>query len=541
MAANTNTANFNTSDAVAAANHSPSSRNQSNRAIKAASSPWTEMFRGENEPIAGIPLTPSSFSSSPPSTVLTEPPVATVDEDEGVESENAGPNGNAGKKPAWNKPSNDDAKVGAVMGTNKWPALSESAKVPSKSSSDSPRALLDGSSSSPSVVSVSQGNGSALTSSTSQKPVSNNANTNSNTTPNHITPTRQKSMKRNSNNSASNGGPSQLPPQDPVVESPVNSPSSRNHVQRSGFVSQSHTGGNDQPHPRNSYRHRNGGPHPRGDGSHHQNFGGRRNQDHGNHEWNGRNFNSRDGQVQPRVAPRVMRHPPPPPPPPVPNTIPFIGHTPMRPFGTPMGMGYPDMTSLYMVPAAPPDSLRGLSFVAPMPQVFFPAPEPHDNQLHASIANQIDYYFSNENLIKDTYLRQNMDEQGWVPVKLIAGFKKVSLLTDNIQLITDALQSSTVVEVQGDKVRKRNDWMRWIMPPSVQFPIISGQDTLVARVQNISLEQRNTNQSGARGQGDNAGGLSCRPSFGDFNNQPQLFNSEGTAVSAQGGPANHSN
>ncbi|GMI68219.1 La related protein 1c [Hibiscus trionum] len=532
MAANINTANFNTAAAATAVNHSPSSPNQSHRALKAASSPWTEMLRGENDPITGIPLTPLSPSSSPLSTTVTEPPVATVDEEEGVESESAGLNGNAGKKPAWNKPSNGDAKVGAVMGTNKWPALSESAKGPSKSSSDSPRASSDGSSSSPSVVPVSQGSGSAPPSLISQKPVSNNATTNSNSTPNHITPARQKSMKRNSNISASNGCLSQPPPQGPVVESPVNSPSSRDHIQRSGSVSQSQAGGNDHPHPRNSYRNRNGGPHPRGDGSHHQNFGGRRNQYHGNHEWNGRNFNNRDGHLQPRGAPRVMRHPPPPP---VPNTIPFIA-TPMQPFGTPMG--YPgEMASLYMIPAAPPDSLRGLPFVAPMSPVFFPGPEPHDNQLHANIVNQIDYYFSNENLIKDTYLRQNMDEQGWVPIKLIAGFKKVSLLTDNIQLITDALQSSTIVEVQGDRVRKRNDWMRWIMPHSVQFPAISGQDTLVARVQTISLEQ-----SGARSQEDsNAGGLSGRPSFGDFNNQPQLFNSEGTAIGAQGGPANNSN
>lgn len=33
---------------------------------------------------------------------------------------------------------------------------------------------------------------------------------------------------------------------------------------------------------------------------------------------------------------------------------------------------------------------------------------------------------SNENLIKDIYLRQNMDDQGWVLIKLIAGFNKVS-------------------------------------------------------------------------------------------------------------------
>ena len=147
-------------------------------------------------------------------------------------------------------------------------------------------------------------------------------------------PARQRSMKRNGNNSASNGGLSQPLPQGPVVEAPLKSPSSRDHMQRSGFVSQPHSGGNDHPHPRYSFRHRNGVPHPRGDGSHHQNYGGRRNQDHGNQDWNGRNFNSRDVHMQPRVVPRLMRHPAPPPPP---NTAPFISHLPMRPFGNHMG------------------------------------------------------------------------------------------------------------------------------------------------------------------------------------------------------------
>ncbi|TYI39306.1 hypothetical protein ES332_A02G089200v1 [Gossypium tomentosum] len=90
-----------------------------------------------------------------------------------------------------------------------------------------------------------------------------------------------------------------------------------------------------------------------------------------------------------------------------------------------------------------------------------------------------------------------MDDQGWVPIKLIAGFKK------------------------GDQVRKRIDWMRWIMPPSVHFPTKSGQDTLAARVQNISLDQRAANQSGASNPEDSDAG---RPSYGDFSNQPQLFN-----------------
>ncbi|OMP05486.1 putative lupus la ribonucleoprotein [Corchorus olitorius] len=65
-------------------------------------------------------------------------------EDEGVENGSAGPNGNASKRPAWNKPSNRVAELGPVMGAHRWPALSESARVSFKSSSDLSRGSSDG-------------------------------------------------------------------------------------------------------------------------------------------------------------------------------------------------------------------------------------------------------------------------------------------------------------------------------------------------------------------------------------------------------------
>jgi len=37
------------------------------------------------------------------------------------------------------------------------------------------------------------------------------------------------------------------------------------------------------------------------------------------------------------------------------------------------------------------------------------------------------FFCSNDNLCKDMYLRRHMDEQGWVPVALIAGFNRVSV------------------------------------------------------------------------------------------------------------------
>ncbi|KAK8694536.1 hypothetical protein V6N13_072085 [Hibiscus sabdariffa] len=511
-------ANINTSAVLAAATHSPGCADQSHRAATPVSTPWTQIVRGETESPAAVPLSHSLSSSSSPSTAVIEPPVTTVVEEEVTDDVSAVPNANAGKKPAWNKPSDGAAESGPIMGGHMWPALSESARVSSKSTSDSSRALSDGSDAPP-----FQGSGNTLLLSSSPKQVSNNEKSKSNSKPSHTMSARQMSVKRSSNNTASNGGLLQPPPQGPVVEAPVNSPSSRDH--RSGFGSQL---GND--HQRNSFRHRNGGLHPHGDGSHHQNYGGRRNQAHGNHEWNGRNFNSRNAHMQPRVVPRLVRHHPPAP---QPNSSPFIAPPPVQPFGSPMG--FPELASqVYFIPAPPPESLRGVSFVAPMPPVFFPAREPPDHQLHVKIGNQIDYYFSNENLIKDIYLRQNMDDQGWVPLKLIASFRKVSLLTDNIQLIRDVLQSSTVVEVQGEKVRKRIDWMKWIMPPSIQFPIVLGQDRLGDCVQNVSLDQKTADESGARTKEDARAGLTGRSSSVELNNQSQVFSSEGTSVDTQG-------
>ncbi|PWA71979.1 RNA-binding protein Lupus La [Artemisia annua] len=45
-----------------------------------------------------------------------------------------------------------------------------------------------------------------------------------------------------------------------------------------------------------------------------------------------------------------------------------------------------------------------------------------DQPLHDPILKQIGYYFSDDNLVKDNFLRPHMDEEEWVPLTLIAGF-----------------------------------------------------------------------------------------------------------------------
>lgn len=164
MAATTSYSNTNTSTtgtnhsprhstattATATDNNHPVSSPQSSRSARrvSQSAPWTQVVvRRDSE---SVPAATSSGAAIEPAVLVVSdlPPMA---DEESLENEN-GPVGNAGKKPAWNKPSNGAVEVGPVMGADSWPALSESARTSTKSSSDSLKSLSDGSSS----VSVSQ-------------------------------------------------------------------------------------------------------------------------------------------------------------------------------------------------------------------------------------------------------------------------------------------------------------------------------------------------------------------------------------------------
>ncbi|KAH9413252.1 La ribonucleoprotein domain member 1B [Dermatophagoides pteronyssinus] len=78
------------------------------------------------------------------------------------------------------------------------------------------------------------------------------------------------------------------------------------------------------------------------------------------------------------------------------------------------------------------------------------------------LRSQIEYYFSEENLQRDFFLRRKMDEQGYLPISLIASFHRVQALTQDVTLVVEALSNSTAVEVaDGIKVRTRNDPLKW--------------------------------------------------------------------------------
>jgi len=81
-----------------------------------------------------------------------------------------------------------------------------------------------------------------------------------------------------------------------------------------------------------------------------------------------------------------------------------------------------------------------------------------DIDLSQKIITQVEYYFSDENLVKDSFLMQRIsrDKRGYVDLKLIATFKKMKKLTQDINVVAAALRDSKKLEINkvGTMVRR---------------------------------------------------------------------------------------
>ncbi|CAL1366643.1 unnamed protein product [Linum trigynum] len=142
-----------------------------------------------------------------------------------------------------------------------------------------------------------------------------------------------------------------------------------------------------------------------------------------------------------------------------------------------VGPAFPG-SPMYPIPLVPSGGFRG-----PHPPHFIPYPmnpghlmltsEPLTLKDH--VVKQVEYYFSDQNLQTDSFLVSLMDEHGWVSISAIADFKRLKRMTTDISLILDALQSSNAVEVQADKVRKREGWSKWVPKSNVKSKELKDQ------------------------------------------------------------------
>lgn len=99
------------------------------------------------------------------------------------------------------------------------------------------------------------------------------------------------------------------------------------------------------------------------------------------------------------------------------------------------------------------------------------------------IKNQIEYYFSEQNLTKDIFLRRQMDSEGFIPIGLIASFYRVQALTQDVNLILEALRGSEAVEIIDGKIRKKDNPAIWAIPPDQPVAEIGVQNSMEVQKQ----------------------------------------------------------
>ncbi|KAM0274398.1 hypothetical protein ACHAQH_007867 [Verticillium albo-atrum] len=112
------------------------------------------------------------------------------------------------------------------------------------------------------------------------------------------------------------------------------------------------------------------------------------------------------------------------------------------------------------------DSYPNMPMTAPV----YPPQQAFDYHIKPVLTQQVDFYFSLENLCKDIHLRKNMDSQGFVALSLIHGFQRVfQLCGPNLHLLRAAVAESTTIDyVVGkdglERVRAREHWQKFVLP-----------------------------------------------------------------------------
>lgn len=94
-----------------------------------------------------------------------------------------------------------------------------------------------------------------------------------------------------------------------------------------------------------------------------------------------------------------------------------------------------------------------------------------DPDLQEKIVKQVEWYFSDENLLKDSFLMKhiNRNKQGYVSLKLVASLRKVKTLSKDWKLVLDSLKRSTLLSLNEEETK-----IRRVSPaPQVDFSHIS--------------------------------------------------------------------
>ncbi|KAL4174380.1 hypothetical protein KRP22_006318 [Phytophthora ramorum] len=96
--------------------------------------------------------------------------------------------------------------------------------------------------------------------------------------------------------------------------------------------------------------------------------------------------------------------------------------------------------------------------------VYVPTPDVHVTAQWAK--NQIEFYFTNDNLVRDIFLRQHMDVDGFVPLAFVGSFQAVYSVHQDYESLLEAMKNSDTMELdeQNEKIRLRQGWQTWVWP-----------------------------------------------------------------------------
>ncbi|XP_059059316.1 la protein homolog [Achroia grisella] len=83
-----------------------------------------------------------------------------------------------------------------------------------------------------------------------------------------------------------------------------------------------------------------------------------------------------------------------------------------------------------------------------------------DGQLESAIIRQVEYYFSDVNLPRDKFLREQVKlDDGWIPIEVLITFNRLSKLSKDADVICKALNNSTsgLLELSEDNKKVRRN------------------------------------------------------------------------------------
>ena len=84
-----------------------------------------------------------------------------------------------------------------------------------------------------------------------------------------------------------------------------------------------------------------------------------------------------------------------------------------------------------------------------------------DNLKKHFIKRQIEYYFSDNNYEKDSFLKSNEDENGYIPISVIMSFNKIKMITTDkdffIKALKEAEKMDNLEEVDKNKSYELNE------------------------------------------------------------------------------------